>query len=127
MKVAEDDIDAFKHSQMKRVRMIINPDLASVSGLSFYTFFCLNNEMADKGYFITDENREAKYLAILESGDEKMIMKLENYLNARDEISRVSSLYKKYEEYCKKIKNESDKAVIEKMTNEFIDDFYARF
>lgn len=127
LKVAEDDIEAFKQNQLKRVRMVFNSNLATYSGLTYFNFLGLNNELADMGYLITDENRESKYLALLESGNEMNISKLEDYLNSRDEISRVSSLYKKYEEFCKKIKAETDMSAIEKMANNFIDDFYSRF
>lgn len=127
IKHEKDDVDMFKQSQLKRVRMLINPVMASMSGFAFYRFICLNNELADKGYFITDENRESKYLAILESGDEKMIMKLEDYLNSRDEISKVNSLNKKFEEHFKKVMQETNNEMVTKLTDEFMDDFYSRF
>lgn len=127
LKVKEDDIVAFRNATIKRVRMIVNPELASVSGLSYYGFMCLNNELADKGFFITEENREAKYLAILETGDEKLIEKLEQYLNYRDEIARVSALHKKFEALRKDILNEEDMEKIAKMANDFMDDYYSKF
>lgn len=127
LKVAEDDISAQKASAIKRVRTLINPELASVSGLAFYGFMCLNNELADKGFFITDENRESKYLSILETGDEKLIQKLEDYLNYRDEIARVSALHKKFEAFRKNINNETDKDKITKIADDFMTDFYSRF
>lgn len=127
IKVAEDDIEEFKQAQIKRVRMLINPELASVSGLAFYGFICLNNELADKGFFITDQNRESKYLSILETGDEKLIAKLEDYLNYRDEISRVASLHKKFEKFRKDMKEETEKEKIQKIADDFMEDFYSRY
>lgn len=123
----EDDIQNIRNSEIKRVRMLINPELASVSGLAYYGFMCLNNELADKGFFITESNREAKYLSILETGDEKLIEMLERYLNYRDEIGRVSALHKSFEGLRKDILNEEDPAKIVKMSNEFMDLFYSRF
>lgn len=123
----EDDIQNIRNSEIKRVRMLINPELASVSGLTYYGFMCLNNELADKGFFITESNREAKYLSILETGDEKLIEMLERYLNYRDEIARVSALHKSFEALRKDILNEEDPAKIVKMTNDFMDTFYSRF
>ena len=123
----ESDIQSVQNATIKRVRMLVNPELASVSGLTYYGFMCLNNELADKGFFITEDNREAKYLAILETGDEKMIEKLEQYLNYRDEISRVSALHKRFEELRKNILNEDNSEVITKIANDFMDDYYSRF
>lgn len=125
--VAEDDIESIRSSHIKRVRMLINPELASISGLAFYGFTCLNNELADKGFFITEGNREAKYLEILETGDEKFIELLEQYLNYRDEIGRVSALYKSFEVFRKEVIDEDEPAKIEKLANDFMDLFYSRF
>ena len=127
LKTDESDIASIRGATIKRVRMLVNPELASVSGLTYYGFMCLNNELADKGFFITEENREAKYLAILETGDEKMIEKLEQYLNYRDEISRVSALHKSFEALRKNILNEEDPEVIVKIANDFMDTYYSRF
>lgn len=127
LEVSDSDIEAIRSSHIKRVRMLINPEMASISGLVFYGFMCLNNELADRGYFITETNREAKYLAILETGDEKLIEMLERYLNYRDEISRVSSLHKSFEAFRKTVLEEEDVAKIEKLANDFMDVFYSRF
>lgn len=126
-KVAEDDIVGTRESAIKRVRMIITPQIASLSGLSLYGFICLNNELSDKGFFITDENRESKYLSILETGDEKLIQKLEDYLNYRDEISRISSLYKKFEVFRKEVMNETDKDKLTKLADDFLTNYYANY
>jgi hypothetical protein len=127
VKVKEDDVDAFRNSQIKRVRMLINPELASLSGLTLYGFICLNNELADKGYFITDSNRESKYLSILETGDEKLIALLEDYLNYKDEVARVASLHKIFEKFRKEIKDEDDKEKMQKLADDFMSVFYSRF
>lgn len=127
LKVKEGDLDALKDSHIKRVRMLINPELASTSGLTFYGFICLNNELADKGYFITDSNRESKYLSILETGNEKLIALLEDYLNYRDEIARVANLHKLFEQFRKDIKNETSPESIQQLADAFMETFYSRF
>lgn len=127
IEVNADDLQSVRDSAIKRVRMLITPELASVSGLAFYGFMCLNNELADKGFFITDENRESKYLAILETGDEKLIQKLEDYLNYRDEIGRVAALHKNFEAFVKEVRNESSGEKITKLADDFMTDYYSRF
>lgn len=127
IKIKEDDISAVRESAIKRVRTLINPELASVSGFTFYGFICLNNELAEKGFFITDQNREKKYLEILETGDEKLIEKLETYLNYKDEIARVSHLNTKFNEFRKKVNDSTDPAEINKLADEFMEMFYAGY
>lgn len=127
IKIAEDDIEEFKNAQIKRVRVLINPELANLSGLTLYRFMCLNNELADKGFFVTDENRESTYLKILETGNEKMIAKLEDYLNARDEVARVSALHKKFDAFRMALRGETCKEKIQKAADDFMEAFYQGF
>ena len=62
--------------------------------MTFYTETLL--KLADAGYVITDKNREEKYLEILETGNENLIDLLEEYLNAKDDISPIISHKKLY-------------------------------
>ena len=121
------EIDHVRAAAIKRARMIITPELASVSALAMYGFICLNNELADRGFFITDGNREAHYLKILETGDEELISKLEDYLNYRDEISRVSALNVRFDKFRMEIRNETDASVITEAVDGFLETFYANY
>lgn len=127
LKVDPSDINSVRDSEIKRVRMLITPELASVAGLTFYRFTCLNNELSDKGFFITDDNREEKYLAMLETGDQKLIDKLEEYLNYKDEIHRVANLHEKFTIFFKDIKGLAEKEKIIELSNNFMEDYYSRF
>jgi len=62
-------------------------------------------ELADKGFVITENNREEKYLEILETGDEELIDLLEEYLVIKDEISIIKSNKKNYNTIISKIKD----------------------
>ena len=123
----QSDIEYAKEAAIKRARMIITPELASISGLSMYGFICLNNELADKGFFITDENREANYLKILETGDEALISKLEDYLNYRDEIARVAALNERFDKFRNKIRQEQDIQAIAQITDDFLQAHYENY
>lgn len=61
-------------------------------------------ELADAGYFITDKNREEKYIEIIESEDESLIDLLEEYLTIKDEISKIKWHKKQYNKAMKKLK-----------------------
>lgn len=130
IEVLEIDANDIKHNRehaVKRVRSIVTPELASISGLSMYGFICLNNELSDKGFFITDGNREAKYLEILETGDEALINKLETYLNYRDEIARVAYLNVNFDNFRNKVNAESDPKQLIELADTFLEDFYSRY
>lgn len=123
----ENDTKYARESAFKKARMVVTPDLASISGFTFYNFMCLNNELSDKGFFITAENREQKYLEILETGDESLIQKLEDYLNMRDEIDRVSALNQKFNHFRKLVNEEECTEKIEELTNKFLEEYYSTF
>jgi hypothetical protein len=125
LEVKPDDLDAVKQSQIKRVMMVVHPEVVSVSALTYYGFTCLNNELADKGFFITDSNRESKYLSILETGDEKLITLLEDYLNYKDEISEIASLFKRFEQFRRSVKAEESVEKIQQLADNFLETYYA--
>jgi len=70
----EDDIVDHRNAALAKVRMLANPTLASIAGLTMYGFIVLNNDLVNAGYAITNDNREEKYLAILETGDEASLI-----------------------------------------------------
>lgn len=85
-----------------KVRGILGDDLLTFTLLDFVTFMQLNNEFANKGIFITEKNKEEKYIEIIETGDEKLIQDLEKYIILLDNIKIIQ---KKKEEYSEVIDN----------------------
>lgn len=67
--------------------------------LAIYTFTILNNYFLDLGFFITDDNRESKYLEIInyaaahEDKEQEIINKLESYLSLRDKTKTFYLFY----------------------------------
>jgi hypothetical protein len=117
-----DDITNVRLAQIARVRMLITPALASISALTSYSWIMLNNELNAKGYFIYDGNREEVYLSILETGDDVLIAKLEEYLNFKDEIARVAQLNTKFSNVIKDIMAIETKVSIVALADNFIKD-----
>lgn len=122
-----DPLDAAKKSAMIKVRMLVTPELAKISGLSLYGFTVLNNDLASNGYFITNENREEKYLEILETGNEKLIAKLEDYLNYKDEIENVAFFERQFSAFLRDIKAASEISEVQAIEEKFLSKFYANF
>lgn len=85
-----------------KVRGILGDDLLTFTLLDFVSFMQLNNEFASKGIFITEKNKEEKYIEIIETGNEKLIEKLENYITLMDNIKIIQN---KKNEYTKIIED----------------------
>ncbi len=85
-----------------KVRGILGDDLLTFTLLDFVTFMQLNNSFAAKGIFITEKNKEEKYIEIIETGDENLIQDLEQYIMLLDNIKIIQ---KKKDEYCEVIDN----------------------
>ena len=122
-----DPIQESRDASTIKIRMLVTPDLAKISGFALYGFIVLNNDLAANGYFITNENREEKYLEILETGDEKLIAKLEDYLNYKDEIESVASLERKFQAFRAEIKEAVSVEAIKEIEERFLERFYSNF
>lgn len=86
-----------------RAKLLLNQRIDVISLFEVITFIVLNNYLMDKGYFITDENREQKYLEIIETQDEEIISKLEEYLECRDQLSNTNYIYSHFQKFSKAI------------------------
>lgn len=106
--VDELSLGDYKKSAVIKIRGLINPIISKVSGLSLYGFMMLNNELNAKGFAIYEDNREETYLKILETGDDELITKLEDYLNYKDEIERVAQLERQFTGTIKDIESADD-------------------
>jgi len=88
-----DDLDSVKYAAQIKIKNFI----ASRAGTSYlydlFEFNLVSNTLYADGYFITDSNREAKYLEIIGTNRVHLIEALEKYLNIKDKISEYYSLY----------------------------------
>lgn len=122
-----DPLGEARDAAVIKVRMLVTPELSKISGFAMYGFIILNNDLSAKGYFITNENREEKYLEMLETGDEKLIAKLEDYLNYKDEIESVAQLERKFSAYRAEIKTAATVEEVKQIEEQFLERFYANF
>jgi len=114
------ELDSNKEISLKRVRQYVSHLQANVSGLMMYQYININNTLCDKGFYIHDDNKEEIYLKILETEDELLIDKLEEYLNAREVIARSSFLEDRYMKYYRDIKDASSEEEVEKLFATFM-------
>lgn len=122
-----DPLSAAKNASVAKVRMLVTPDLSKIAGMTLYSFMILNNELASRGFFITDGNREETYIRILEAGDDALIQMLEDYLNSRDEIDRVAVLERKFTAFRSKISDAASAEEVTTIEQTFLADYYAHY
>lgn len=122
-----DPLEEAKSSSVIKIRMLVTPELSKISGFAMYGFIVLNNDLANGGYFITNENREEKYLEILETGDEKLIAKLEDYLNYKDEIETVAHLERRFASFRTEIRAAASIDEVKAIEERFLEKFFAGF
>lgn len=114
------DINILRNQKLSEAKYCVSHHQSLVTGLMMFDFICINNELLDNGFVITDNNREEKYIEILEKDDESLIEKLEIYLNARDTISRASFLEREYQKFYRDIKQSQTEEEILKVSSEFM-------
>lgn len=122
-----DSIPMARKSALIKARMIVTPEITKYAGLALYSFIVLNNDLSQRGFFITNDNREEKYLEILETGDGELMQKLEDYLNYKDEIERVSHLERMLAAFKIEIDKSKTFEEIDSLLTEFLDKFYANY
>jgi len=88
------------------------------SDLVYYIEFIENNNILNsRGFFITEDNKEEKYLEILETGDEDLIDVLEKFLIAKDKLGVVKSAKIEFDDVINSLKyaDEKDKEELDQI------------
>lgn len=119
-------LQAVKDASIIKIRMLITPELSKIAGLTLYGFMVLNNDLVNAGYAITNENREEQYIKILETNDESLITKLEDYLNYKDEIEMVANLERRFSAFKSKIKEAVSTEEVSQLEQTFLETFYTK-
>jgi hypothetical protein len=91
-----------------KARGIFGDDLLIFELLDLITFMLLNNKFANKGFFITDENKEEKYIEIIETCDEQLIEDLEKYIFLLDKIKILQNKKNEYDSIIDSLKYLND-------------------
>lgn len=107
-----------KSIELAKIQFNFNALVSSTSILEHFSYFSTAILLSEKGYMITDSNREEKYLEIINEGDEYLLKTLEDYLEARDNLSRLSYIYKDVKDYMKKVQAVKSLKALEKVKKE---------
>jgi len=111
-------IDIARNIALSAITSTVDAYLVTLSMMEFFNFINLNNIFIEKGIIITEDNREEKYLEIINKEDPKLIESLEKYLEAKDRISQVYWRYEKVEEFKKELMSLTDEKEIESLKNQ---------
>lgn len=106
-----------------KARGIFGDDLLIFELLDLITFMLLNNKLANKGFFITEENKEEKYIEIIETCDESLIEDLEKYIFLLDKIKIIQNKKNEYDniiESLKYLSNYDDRESVNSIIEEYL-------
>ena len=97
--------DIRRVSIIEKAKLKVESLIQKVDMITYINYIDINNELSSHGIFITDSNREEKYLEILETGDENLIDLLELFLEAKDELQVVKSAKKDFSTTLASVQN----------------------
>lgn len=87
-----------------------------------FKFLKLFNVFAANGYFITDENREEKYIDII-TNHEELIDTLSEYLDVMDNLNEENGILTQYDTYHTELEGCKTKEELEEVFNKFSADY----
>ena len=93
----------------KKARGIIGDDILNFKLVDMVSIMLIQNKFANKGIFITEDNKEECYIKIIETGDETLINDLERFITLRDDIKRIEAQKQEYVDIVTKLQNLVDK------------------
>jgi hypothetical protein len=108
-----------------KARGILGDDLLIFKLVDFVSFMLLNNKFANKGIFITDDNKEECYIKVIESGNESLITDLEKYIALKDDIKEIENSKSEYLSIIKKLQLLADQNSSEAV-NKIVEDYLRR-
>jgi len=112
-------LELAKNKLLSQISNNFSYHLTSITGVNYFIFTMSSFELANAGHFITSKNREEKYVEIINSGDNKLIENLNDYLNALDEIQPMASLYNQFKIFRKKVNQSRTSEELEKVKDMF--------
>jgi len=118
-----DDLAAAKYASTMKVRDFIARRAGSAYIYDIFEFQLASNILYSEGIFITDSNREAKYIEIIETNRVELIEALEKYLNIKDKMTEYYSLYAQGKVAMDLINNANTLQNVEMYLNNFLASF----
>ena len=94
-----DPLDVYKARTRTRGKHLLRGYCDYTLQFDFFQFNVLNNKLINAGYVITDDNREQKYLDVVNAGVQEDIDTLDAYLEVLDRIKVHEHHYDNYQNF----------------------------
>lgn len=120
----KDSLEYIREAAFIKVKALVTPEMTKESGFTLYNFIMRNNDLASRGFFITDDNREEQYLKVIETGDEDLIDKLEDFLIHKDKMERAASMMNRLDKFKEDVNKLHDVESINQLVDTFLNNFY---
>lgn len=112
----DDDLEIAKRVYLNKAQdLIYGVTINKLHLIDAYNFIVLNQWFTERGYVITETNKDEKYVEIIAdiadmediNEADTMLRKLEKFLNAKDKMSTINNIVTEFEIYEMKIKEAS--------------------
>jgi len=114
-----DPLEIYKSRSRTKGKHLLKQYCDFTLQFDFFEFSILNNKLINNGYIITDENREAKYLEIINTSNQDLIDILEAYLEVKDKIEIHTHQYDDFQTFKTNVNDSVDISSIDNLFSEF--------
>ena len=118
-----DDLQAAKLAANNRIKNYITSRVGYLHLYDVFEFQLVSSILWSEGFFITDANREAKYIEIIETNRMDLIEALEKYLNIRDAMTIHYNIYEQGRVAMLLIEGASSTQVVDTYLTNFLSSF----
>jgi len=116
-------VDSYRKAVLLKARDLMFSRFDGSIIFSIYEFTLLNNQLLEQGFIITEENREDKYMEIVNKDNDELLDLLSDYLKARDELKKYNFYYKEYKSLTNDVQKLNEVPEIEERFNTFREQF----
>jgi len=95
--------------------------IATIQALEIFEYLETFSMFLDKGIVLTEDNREEKYLEVINTGDEVLLDRLEKHLEVKDKVKKISNFYKRCQETLENIRNAKTEKELDEIFTVFKD------
>lgn len=128
-----DNLEREKRIAILKARDVIMTTRLTIDKLSYfdlYEMMMLNTWFASKGFYITEDNKEEKYIEILEyatsveeENSDEIIDKLDKYLSVMNSIQEQKEYYYSYLQFVDSIEEASTKEEVQNLLTNFLSNY----
>jgi hypothetical protein len=97
------DIKKYQISQMLKEYLETRVNEKTI--IDYIDYIDVRDILADRGFIVTDSNKEEKYLEILETEDDELIDLLEEFLILKDDLTEIKTARRTYKKLMEKLKS----------------------